>query len=136
MRFILISLLSIFSFSANAADQSTAIRCTYFGGLKEKVCPASMISLATNHERFYGRTVAVSGYVKKVEGSLYVFTSKEFADNFSIADSVKIVGQTTFLDGKSDSWVTLIGVLKPLGSLDLNDDIFRPFATLEVKVTM
>jgi len=83
--------------------------------------------------RFYERTVAVSGYVKEVEGSLYLFTSKEFADNFSIADSVKLAGRITLLNGKSGSWITMIGVLKPLGRLDYTDDIFRPFAILEVQ---
>ena len=134
MRFILIALFSMVTFQASAADQRDAIRCTHFGGFKEKVCPASMVGLTSDTQRFHGRTVAVSGYVKVIEGKPYLFTGKEFADNFSMADSILLTGQVALLKGKNSSWMTLIGILRPLSDLDYTDDIFRPIAKLDVQV--
>lgn len=133
MRLILASLLMAI-FQESAAEQAGAPRCTHFGGLKEKVCPASMLSLTTSHQLFYQRTVAVSGYVKEVDSHFYLFTSKEFADNFSMADSILLTGQVALLKGKAGSWVTLVGIFEPLGSLDYTDDIFRPIAKLNVQL--
>lgn len=61
-------------------------------------------------------------------------TSKEFADNFSMADSILLTGQVALLKGKGGSWVTLVGIFGPLGSLDYTDDIFRPIAKLNVQL--
>lgn len=134
MRFLLFALFSMVLFDASSADQGTAIRCTHFGGFKEKVCPASMVDLITSRQRFYERIVAVSGHVKEVEGDFYLFTGKELADNFSMADSIQLAGQVNLLKGKNGSWMTLVGVLRPLGSLDYTDDIFRPIAKLDIQI--
>ncbi len=61
-------------------------------------------------------------------------TSKEFADNFSMADSILLTGQVALLKWKGGSWVTLVGILEPLESLDYTDDIFRPIAKLNVQL--
>ncbi|WP_203323048.1 hypothetical protein [Pseudoxanthomonas beigongshangi] len=51
-----------------------------------------------------------------------------------MADSILLTGQVALLKGKGGSWVTLVGILGPLGSLDYTDDIFRPIAKLNVQL--
>lgn len=133
MRFILVGLMALFLLGAKPTAPSAAVRCTYFGGLKEKVCPVSMVGLTTSHQHLYGKTLAISGYVKKVDGRFYVFTSKEFAENLSVADSILVVGRVALLQNKSNSWVTVIGVLHPVEATDYADDMFWPFAKLEIQ---
>lgn len=134
MRFILVALFGMAAFNASAADQAETLRCMHFGGMKEKVCAASFFSLTTRPSRFYGRSVAVSGFVKVVEGKTYLFPSKEFADNVSMADALILGGQVSELKGKHGSWVTLVGAFRPLENLDQTDDLFRPVARLTVQI--
>ena len=51
-----------------------------------------------------------------------------------MADSILLTGQVALLKGKNSSWMTLIGILRPLSDLDYTDDIFRPIAKLDVQV--
>ena len=136
MRFLLTILLGLSITSVNAASPSATMRCTYLGGFAVRVCPVSMTGLIANASNYQGSTVAVSGHVKEVEGNLYLFIGKEFADNASMADSIKLTGRAALLKGKHGSWVTVIGALESLGENYHTDNLFRPAASLTVQDVM
>lgn len=132
MRKLLIGLIVSLIAAGNGLGQENSSYCTYFGGMTEKVCPVSMVTLTLRHQSFLGKNVAVSGYVGKVDGKFYLFTTREFYTERSMADSVLLRGHEDRISKYPGKRITVIGRVSPADGYD--DDIFRPFAKINVQL--
>ena len=128
----ILTIFLIACFSMSAFGQEVSPRCTHFGGMKEKICPVSMVNLTSNYRSYFGKNVAITGYVRKVDNSFYLFTTKEFAVDRSMADYVLISGDTRELKNRTDSKVTIIGKVSAMGDFDYSGGLFWPFAKIEM----
>ncbi|MCL6710915.1 hypothetical protein M8R20_28355 [Pseudomonas sp. R2.Fl] len=93
----------------NPVAQKVDIRCTVHGGFDERVCATSATAVISNPSRYFGRMVAVRGYLADVNGEKLLFLNRDAASIKDISSAILCDDSKHPLQGEIGGYITLYG---------------------------
>jgi len=113
-----------------AQNEPETLLCSAYGGLENRVCPASIYSIVASPAKYYGRTVAFRGFVyQSQDGTVAVYPSKESALSSEAASSILCVSSKESCAKFVGTYAEVFGVLTPTTT---RDSLFKPVGTVEL----
>jgi hypothetical protein len=113
-----------------AQNEPETLRCSAYGGLEDRVCPASIYAIVASPSKYYGRTVAFRGFVhQSQDGTISIYPSKESALGSETASSIVCASSKESCDKFVGTYAEVFGVLNAATTLD---SLFKPVGTIEL----
>lgn len=83
--------------------------CSAHGGFEERVCKASMLRAIVDPSSLDGKTIATSGFLVDIEGSTYLFPTKEFSATKDLSSAIACIESDVDLDSFVGSYAMVFG---------------------------